>query len=375
MNQRTVRAYVSHRGAFAGIAGPVPVAEPWWNETRSVTTALDKLTDARTVVVRLIDAPKGPFMSGGEVTYHVDALTPPQNLDTTPRPEWDELVRPHPLRTPWATVDGLDDLLAWATDGLDLTEPPIQIKSWNLSCVFQLKTTTGDLWAKATPPFGNSEAAIIDAVAQHDPDLVPKIRKAAVDQHRTLLEHLPGRDCFTVSTEVACQVVRHWVAVQAKITDPDLPRPDPLDTPDARLREQLPRLIKEVAEAGLPTTLVHGDFHPGNWRSDGGNHAILDWADSFAGNPATDILRLTGWLPEAQREPVLQAWVDAWRTNLPGCEPGKAVDGMRVIGHVLGARTYQLFLDNIEPAERNYHEGDPEEQLRLALENLKLIRP
>ncbi|WP_163508426.1 aminoglycoside phosphotransferase family protein [Fodinicola acaciae] len=370
MDKRTVRAYVSHRGDFAGMAGPVPVAEPWWSETRSVTAALDELTRARTVVVRIIDAPKGRSMHGGEVTYHVEALTWPHNLDTTPRPEWDDVVRPHPLRTPWATVAGVHDLLAWATDGVELTEPPIQVKSWNLSCVFHLHTTTGQLWAKATPAFGNSEAAIIESVAGHDPDLVPRIRKADVDRHRTLLEHLPGEDCFTVSTEIACEVVRRWVAVQAKITDPALPRPDPLRNAPDELLEHLPRLIEEVDAAGLPTTLVHGDFHPGNWRSDGVHHAILDWADSYAGNPASDILRLTGWLPEAQREPVLAAWAEAWRTHRPGCEPLRALAGMRVIGHVVAAGTYQRFLDNIEPAERGYHDGDPAQQLRLALENL-----
>ena len=25
-----------------------------------------------------------------------------------------------------------------------------------------------------------------------------------------------------------------------------------------------------LKDCGLPDTIVHGDFHPGNWRSDGG---------------------------------------------------------------------------------------------------------
>ena len=31
---------------------------------------------------------------------------------------------------------------------------------------------------------------------------------------------------------------------------------------------------------GLPDTLVHGDFHSGNWRSDGGPPVVVDFADA-----------------------------------------------------------------------------------------------
>ena len=41
---------------------------------------------------------------------------------------------------------------------------------------------------------------------------------------------------------------------------------------------------------------------------------------------------------------------------------------MKVLSRLLGALTYQRFLDNIEPDERIYHEGDPAHELRAAIE-------
>ena len=37
--------------------------------------------------------------------------------------------------------------------------------------------------------------------------------------------------------------------------------------------------------------MVHGDFHPGNWRCGDGPPVILDFADAHLGNPVLDGLR------------------------------------------------------------------------------------
>ena len=44
---------------------------------------------------------------------------------------------------------------------------------------------------------------------------------------------------------------------------------------------------------------------------------------------------------------------------------------MTVLAHVINAIVYQRFLDNIEPAERVYHEDDPGNELEAALRALK----
>jgi hypothetical protein len=49
--------------------------------------------------------------------------------------------------------------------------------------------------------------------------------------------------------------------------------------------------LAALIECGVPDTLVHGDFHPGNVagrRPD--SYVILDWGDSFVGHPLIDEL-------------------------------------------------------------------------------------
>jgi hypothetical protein len=44
---------------------------------------------------------------------------------------------------------------------------------------------------------------------------------------------------------------------------------------------------------------------------------------------------------------------------------------MTMLAHVINAIVYQRFLDNIEPAERVYHEDDPGTELEAAIRSLK----
>jgi Ser/Thr protein kinase RdoA (MazF antagonist) len=134
-----------------------------------------------------------------------------------------------------------------------------------------------------------------------------------------------------------------------------------------KLVDGLPAIVGELESAGLPISLVHGDFHPGNWRSDGTHRVIVDWADTFVGHPATDIRRLHDFLPVEKREHAAKVWSAAWQRALPGCEPLRALRPMSVLGPLTYALMYQRFLDNIEPDERIYHEDDPGICLRAAL--------
>ena len=42
-----------------------------------------------------------------------------------------------------------------------MTGPAVQVKTWNLSCLYRLPTADGTAWAKATPPFMADEAEVI----------------------------------------------------------------------------------------------------------------------------------------------------------------------------------------------------------------------
>ena len=124
-------------------------------------------------------------------------------------------------------------------------------------------------------------------------------------------------------------------------------------------------------ECGLPDTIVHGDFHPGNWRSDGGPPAIIDWADAHLGNPVLDGLRACDFLPAPRRPAAVRAWIDAWASAIPGSEPARALRIAAPLAHLTYAVRYQEFLDGIESSERIYHLGDPAAAIRAALRSAK----
>ena len=106
-----------------------------------------------------------------------------------------------------------------------------------------------------------------------------------------------------------------------------------------------------LGDCGLPDTVVHGDFHPGNWRSGDGALVVLDFADAHLGNPVLDGLRAIDFLPPGLRGPAAGAWITAWTAAAPRSRPGEALRIAAPLAHLAYAVRYQEFLDNIEPSE------------------------
>jgi hypothetical protein len=393
---RRVRALVLHDGALLGALPAFDVASPWWADVEPVAVELDRRLGARTAVLRMV-ATTGASPRGGEVTYLTEALTRPA-ADVV----WDGatvpgVLAPHERRMQWAEPGGPTRVLGWAAAELralnrPIIGPPVQVKSWNLSCLYRLPTSAGPVWVKCTPPFLAPEALAAGYVAEHDPGLVPAILATTADGKCTLMAEVPGADCWDADAATIREVLRRHVSAQVALAGRELPglpdhRVSTLVTRTGRLvepdvtgelsgaeRHALSRLVAglsaraaAIAEAGLPETLVHGDFHPGNWRSDGHNRVVFDWCDASRGHPACDLIRLSGWLPAPLAELASEVWEAAWRAAVPGCAPARAAQLVRPIQHLEAALTYQGFLDGIEPDERPYHEGDPAEQIRLAL--------
>lgn len=338
---REIRALVTVGGKYVGAAEPFTVESPWWSDVEPVTGHLDRALGVTTSVLRLV----GTTTRGardGVVTYQVEAdRVPSRGLSVGGRHEFPD----HPSRLPWARPGGPAALVEWARQHVEVTGPPVQVKSWNLSCLYRLPTATGAVWAKATPPFMADEAAVIRLVASVDPSLAPPL--IAAEPGRVLLAEASGVDCWAPGDEVVERIVPRWVAVQAALAGAP------------RLRERGVR----VPDFGLPATLLHGDFHPGNWRSGG---VVLDWGDAHWGHPALDAARLVGFVAPEFRPSIERAWVDAWLRHYPSSDPVSALRHARPASHLVGALVYQEFLDNIEPSERVYHLGDPEAELARA---------
>lgn len=344
MTERSIIALVSTPSGFAGRTGPIAVDGHRWADTEPVNAALERLLGVPTSVLRLVSAEGGSSGSGGVVTYHVEAHGEPDRSRLHPAREPADDA---PRRLPWARRGGPAELLAWADAQVCRTGPAVQVKSWNLSSVHRLPTANGPVWLKSVPPFFADEAEVIAMVAAHDPGLVPEVIASA--PRRVLLAAAPGEACWDTRPEHVEEVVPRWVAVQHALAGEPRVRRCPVPMPSF----------------GLPDTLVHGDFHPGNWFSGG---VVIDFSDAVWGHPALDAGRLVEFCRPDLRDHVAEVWSRAWLELRPDSRPREALDAARRAAHLLSAVQYQEFLDNVEDSERIYHEGDPERHLRAALE-------
>lgn len=399
---RTVSALVTCGDDYLGAVGPFGVDIPWWAEAEPVAAGLREILGVPVIVLRLLRADGGDGSRDGHVTYHAAALSRPEpgllaSGPAVPAGLRAELDAADELRSPWARLDGVLELLGWATDvlaaaGRGVTGPAVQRKAWNLAALFRLPTGPGPVWLKATPRFAADEASVIAAFARVDPALVPPVIGAGPG--RVLLGHLPGEDCWDASPEIITSAVSRLATAQSALAGqvpalgsslaglPDRRTPaiagqiralldgpvaGELSAGEAAAARDLLSRFAWLDECGLPDTLVHGDFHPGNWRSDGGPPAVVDWADAYLGNPVLDGLRACDYLPPVKRPGAARAWIEAWTACVPGCDPARALRIAAPLAHLAYAVRYQEFLDGIEPSERVYHRGDPAAAVRAAL--------
>jgi len=377
---RVVTAMVTYGGACVGVVGPFHVDIPWWAEVEPVVAHLEETVGVPVVVLRLLTVEGSDGARDGHVTYHVEALQPPANLTAG-----DFVDDDHPLRQPWARASGIQELIGWASGHVELTGRPTQRKTWNLAGLFRLPTADGPVWLKAIPAFAAAEPAAIAAIAAVDPDLVPTVLASAPG--RLLLADIPGTDCWDACPEAVADAVRRLATAQARIDQPPPRIPDRrpeilaaavrdlLDGPvgaelsleELHAAQGLQWRWEMLADCGLPDTVVHGDFHPGNWRCGDGPPVVLDFADAHWGNPVLDGLRAIDYLPADRRRTAAHAWIAAWRAAAPRSRPAEALRIAEPLAHLAYAVRYQEFLDNIEPSERVYHLGDPAAVIRHAL--------
>ncbi|MGW1177495.1 phosphotransferase family protein [Kitasatospora sp. NPDC002543] len=388
---------------YFGQLGPFEVELGWWSSVDEVVARATDAAGVPVLVARLMEGRSADPGHGGRVRYHAEALRRPAGREAgAPDAGTAALLGPAERRAAWATPEGLRSALAWAEAelagvGRPRSGPARQIRTWNLSGLFRLPTATGtDAWLKTTTPaFNAREDEAIALLGGVDGALVPTVLAADPSGGRLLLDHVPGEDCWSPSAATVADVVPRFVAAQAALAarPADLaglrdrtPRtlaaqltalldrlPEETDlTPGevdglARFAAGLPGLLDRLAACGLPETLLHGDFHPGNWRSDGVRPVVVDYADSCLGHPALDGLRPRAYLsPEAWQHHA-RVWTEAWRRHAPGSDPRRALELAEPLHHLSYALRYQEFLDHIEPSERPYHEGDPAAELRAAL--------
>ncbi|WP_437736288.1 aminoglycoside phosphotransferase family protein [Sorangium sp. So ce1335] len=371
---------VTSAGEVLGALPPCPVATPWWQDVGPIVQAARELHGVHVTILRMLAAER-PHPHGGTVTYLAEADAPPPGVVP-----WPGALDEHPLRQPWARPGGPGDDLAWVDSvlrdrGQERTAPAEQIRSWNLSSLWRIPARGQTLWLKHVPPFFGHEGALIARLAGGP---VPAL--VGHDGRRILMPEIPGEDLYEAGVPILERLVSLLVGLQhdmsRRVDDlvalglPDWRAPvlsaliaDVLDrTPGlsdvdratlAGFVDRLPERFRRIADAGLPDTLVHGDFHPGNARGDAATAVLLDWGDSGVGHPLLDQPAFLAAIPPGAAGPVRRAWSRAWHAAIPGCDPERAAELLAPVAAARQAIIYRKFLDSIEPSEHPYHARDP----------------
>ncbi|MDQ1403736.1 MAG: hypothetical protein QOG03_2052 [Actinomycetota bacterium] len=367
---------------------PRRVSGSWWPDAEPVVSGAAEHFGAEVDVLRLVDAFGGdyPRPRDGFVIYEAQLLNDvPSALEATGI----DIGGDDPLRAAWARPGGVRAMVEWADQFVARTGPAAQVKTWNLSCIVRIPTSDGVVWAKAAPPFFSHEGAVMQAVAERHAELLPPV--LAAEPGRVLLGDVAGEDQWTAGPDVLERMVRGLREMQADAPGPDdlvalgLPdwrapalldaftalsqRDDVRSTIDADGRRaldavitDLPRRLDALDGCGIAPTLVHGDFHRGNWRGDGHRLVLLDWGDSGVGHPLLDLAAFLNAMP-AEWAPEMRA---RWLAATSG-DAERAAELIQPVACLRQALIYRTFLDSIEASEQRYHEFDVPYWLRDAL--------
>jgi hypothetical protein len=251
-------------------------------------------------------------------------------------------------RPPWARPGWLEEVEGWVEReaarlgrrmvGID------QIKHWSISSVLCIRTDGPDLYFKVSArlPLFVAEEAVTASLAERFPGHVPA--PVAVDAARgwMLLPAFGDLLDWHPSLELHQELFRRFAGLQrrtveltaALLDDGCLDRrldvlaaqiepllADPVATRRltsdeaaelVRLAPRLQEACSRLADCGVPSTLVHGDLHPGNVAQIDGELAYFDWTDACIAHPFIDLHSLQWERDETRRAALLDAYLGAW---------------------------------------------------------------
>jgi hypothetical protein len=380
-------------GTVLGQLPDLPVATPWWQDMAPLIDACRERFGLRPAILRLLET-DGRGFPGGHVTYLGEVAARDVVAARGAVRPWTGLLDEQPLRMSWARVGGPAADLAWAdatlvAAGRPRTGAAEQIRSWNLSSIWRLPTADGPAWLKVVPPFFGHEGALIERLAG-----APVPTLLAIDGPRILMPQIRGDDRYEATgpellamIDALIRIGAAWAGRIDELVSLGLPDWRPLVLPAAiddvvaRTAEQLtaaegatlgrfvaglPARLAAVEACGLPDTIVHGDFFPGNIRGDGltAPMTILDWGDSGIGQPLLDQPAFLDRTPAAETSGIRAHWDAACRDAVPDADPTRAARLLAPVAAARQAVVYRRFLDRIEPSEWPYHQGDPADWLR-----------
>ena len=296
------------------------------------------------------------------------------------------------LRARWSCAGWYERAKTWIERVLaDAGRPPPiaveQVRHWGISAVMRVDTASGPYWFKAVFPHFRNEPAITAFLDREIPGSVAPVIAIDVDEGWLLLGDV-GPETLASNPFAHRPAIEHLVAMQRRYsgrtdelaaagfprrslgTLPSLlgaalaaPTNRPwLDlTPDriSQLIDWLTTAVAEIDALGVPDTLVHGDFHPGNIAIRHGRPVLFDWSDAAISNPLVDVVTWASWFPD-DVERVDELWTmffDAWADVIPINRSAEFRPTLEAVAGAYHTISYAGILAELEPSRRPEHAG------------------
>jgi Phosphotransferase enzyme family len=270
----------------------------------------------------------------------------------------------NPKRGPFEKLSWLPEAKAWIAEaiersGLRLSGPFRQLNASPTFTLMRFETNGPAVWFKAVGEPNLQEFPISRELARYFPGFVPTILAAREDWNawltlemegthpdenseigiwttmgRTLADlqiasigsalHLIGAGCRDARIPALRDLVDPFLQAMAGLMERQTkPTPPPLSQPELQaLRGQLWDALLVLEESGIPDTLGHLDFNPGNVLVGRDRCVFLDWAEGCVGHPFLTFEYLLEHLRRIQphhtswQRGVVSSYGTAWRSFL-----------------------------------------------------------
>ncbi len=288
--------------------------------------------------------------------------------------------------SPWTRPGWFERASSWMVDrmtraGHPPDGPTRMVYLWPLSVVLRTSSPAGNAYLKSAAPVFAHEAAITALLASRTPDAVPEVLDLDPNDNWLLMRDLGGS---VVGDEPPAAwgdglvrlaaLQRSWAdggaeleraGAQRRTLDSlseDVPGfcdrlhlGDRLDWESRRAwSASMPRLVaacSRLRDAGVPDTLVHGDFHPWNVARTPRGLVVFDWSDGAIGHPFVDMVTTLARTPDIEvRRGLADRYLEAWPEIAARDRPGVA-DLAMVVGSLYQVQSYLAILATLDPED------------------------
>lgn len=292
-------------------------------------------------------------------------------------------------RPAWSRPGWFEEAAAWmeselARCGYSQLGPVEQANSWCLSCVLRVPTEEGDIYFKvaADLPLFVNEPAVVAGLAALFPDNIPAPLSMDLGRRWMLLADFGPPVDDGPSLEARIEMLRLFAQIQiaAAAHLPDLTAMGCFDRRLDKLAVQVDALLNdagalaglteaeleqfksatprlkamcaELADFGIPETLVHGDLHLGNAAYENGRMLFFDWTDACIAHPFLDMISIFDEKDEAVQHQLRDAYLALWTDYGSMAQLRQAWALAERLSALHQAVSYQFIMPNLEETPR-----------------------